>query len=464
MPTVNSLGISGLPLDSLLTSLQNDENRALQAIQARQTANQAKVSAYGKLQGTVSAFQVAAEALKKVDSFGAISAKSASDSISATAAPDTIPGQYSIEVNALATQQSMVYNGRADRMAAIGAAGTLDITTADGKTHSLDLSDTSLNGLVKAINTNPDIGVNATIVNDGDASSPYRLLLTSRDTGTQAAITEIKVTGNDDLQAFLGTTVNADSSSTNANVEVHAAQDAALTVNGIAITSHTNTVTNVIDGVTLTLNKTTSSPANLALTRDDSSAKKAIMDFVSSYNNLQSTIQSLTAYDVGSQSSSALTGDSVARSVQTRLQGVLMGAVDSSSGLNLSSIGISLDMVNPRSGQLVVDQTVLDKALANNGASVKALFTGSTGVGAQITTAVDAFTRPGGIFSTASDGLTKTMADIDKQIASTKDIINQRMNTYRTQFTQLDAMATQMKSVSDYLTQQMTVLNGSKNK
>ncbi|HXE18856.1 MAG TPA: flagellar cap protein FliD N-terminal domain-containing protein, partial [Castellaniella sp.] len=55
MPTIQSLGMSGLPLDSLLTSLQNNENLALQAIQSRQTAAQAKLSAYGKLQAAVSA-------------------------------------------------------------------------------------------------------------------------------------------------------------------------------------------------------------------------------------------------------------------------------------------------------------------------------------------------------------------------------------------------------------------------
>ena len=464
MPTIQSLGMSGLPLDSLLTSLQNNENLALQAIQSRQTAAQAKLSAYGKLQAAVSAFQVAAQVVAKSDSYGAITSATGSDAISATTTTTAIPGQYAIQVDQLATSQTLVFDGRGDRTTAIGTDGTLSITTADGKTHTLDLTggDTSLNGLVKAINAKTDIGVNATIVNDGGAS-PYRLLLTSRATGTQEAVGEISVAGNADLQAFLGTSITTDASgstSSNPAIQVQAAQDATLSVNGIAITSHTNTVDNVIDGVTLSLNKITTTATSLTLSRDNSVAKKAITDFVSAYNTLQSTMKSLTAFDVDSQTSSVLTGDSVARSVQTRMQGALTGAIDSTTGTTLASIGITTD---PTSGQLKVDQTKLDKALSGNMNGVKSLLTGSTGIGTRVGATADTFTRSGGIFSTTTDGLNKTIADIKKQYDATSSLIDQRMATYRTQFTQLDSMVTQMNSLSSYLTQQLTALNGTKN-
>lgn len=464
MPTVQSLGMSGLPLDSLLTSLQNNENLALRAIQSRQTAAQAKLSAYGKLQAAVSAFQVAAQAVANSDSYGAITSTAGSDAISATATSAAIPGQYAIQVDQLATSQTLVYDGLADRTTAIGTGGTLNITTADGKTHTLDLTgqDTSLDGLVKAINASADIGVSATIVNDGGAS-PYRLLLTSRATGTQAAATQIDVTGNSNLQAFLGTSITtgaSGSTSSNPAIQVQGAQDASLSVNGIAITSQTNTVSNVIDGVTLTLNKTTASATSLSLSRNNDVAKKAITNFVSAYNTLQSTVKSLTAYDVDSRASSALTGDSVARSVQTRMQGALSGAIDSTTGTTLASIGVTTD---PSTGQLQIDQTKLDKALSDNMNGVKSLFAGSTGAGAQVSAVADAFTRTGGIFSTTADGLNKTIADIKKQYDATSNLIDQRMATYRTQFTQLDSMVTQMNSLSSYLTQQLTALNGTKN-
>lgn len=463
MPTVQSLGMSGLPLDTLLTSLQNNENLALQAIKVRQTDAQAKLSAYGKLQASVLAFKTAADVVAKADSFGAIATKTGSDAISATATTGAIPGQYSIQVDQLATTQTLVYAGQADRTTAIGTGGTISITLNDGKpARTLDLTggDTSLNGLMKAINADPDIGVNATVVNDGQGT-PYRLLLTSRTTGTEAAITQIAVTGNDELNAFLGTQITNGADSSNGGVVVQQAQDAALSINGIVITSHSNTISDVIDGVSLTLNKTTGAdaPASLNLSRDDSAAKKAITDFVSAYNTLQTTIKSLTAYDVTAQASQPLTGDSVARSVQTRLQNVLSGAFDSVSGTNLSAIGIATSTDAGSGGQLVIDQAKLDRALAENPSGIKALFSGSTGIGSSVSTAADTFTRSGGIFSTTTDGLNKTIADIQKQYDATSALISQRMETYRTQFTQLDSMVTQMNSLSSYLTQQLSALN-----
>lgn len=463
MATIQSLGMSGLPLDSLLTSLQNNENLALQAIQTRQAAVQSKLTAYGKLQAAVAAFGVAAQAVSKPESYGAITSTAGSDAISATSTSAAVPGQYAIQVDQLASSQTLVYDGRSSRTAAIGADGTLSITTADGKSHTLDLTgqDTSLNGLMKAINANPDIGVNATIVNDGGAS-PYRLLLTSRDTGTQAAVTQIEVTGNDDLQAFLGTTIATDSTgaSSNPGIQVQAAQDAELSINGIAVTSHTNTVADVVEGVTLTLNKTTTEAAKLTLSRDNSVAKKAVTDFVTAYNSLQDTLKSLTSYDVDNQKASDLTGDSVARSVQTRMQGALSGAIDTATGTTFASIGITTD---PTTGKLKIDSTKLDKALADNMGGVKSLMTGATGVGTRVATTADTFTRTGGIFSTTTAGLNKTLDDMTKEYNTTAARISQRMDTYRTQFTQLDSMVSQMNSLSSYLTQQLTALNGTKN-
>lgn len=460
MPTVQSLGMSGLPLDTLLTSLQNNENIALQAIQKRQVTAQNKLSAYGRLQDALAAFQQTASALSKTDSFGAITASVGSDALTATATTAAIPGQYSVRIDRLATAQTLAYDGRAERSAAIGTGGLITLTTADGVQHTLDLADhvTSLDGLTKAINADPDMGVNATIINDGGAS-PYRLLLTSRATGVPAAISQISVTGNGELDTFLGTTITEGDQSTNTGARVEAAQDAQITVNGnIAISSHTNTVQNVLDGVTLTLMHTTADPVTLSLRRDDGAARKAIAGFVSSYNGLLSTIRSLTAYDAAQQASAApLTGDSLARSVQTRMQGALRSTLGATGGTTLSAIGITTD---PKTGQLQVDQARLDQALANDLGAVKDLFTGTNGVGGQVGAMADAFTRSGGIFSATMGGLDRSIADMQKQFDATRDLINQRMDTYRTQFTRLDALVTQMNSLSSYLTQQLSALNG----
>ncbi len=403
------------------------------------------------------AFQKAAQAVGKTDAFGVVAVKAGSDEITATTDSAAIPGQYSVQVTQLASAQTLVYAGQADRTTDIGTGGTLKITI-NGTEHALDLTDkgTSLNDLVSAINADPDIGVNATIVNDGTPGSQYRLLLTSRETGEQNAVTNIAVDDNAELNAFLG---YAGGGST-AGVTVQDAANAKLTINGIDVTSQSNTVENVTDGVKLTLNQTTASATTPSLTRDDSAAKKAVESFVSSYNSLLDTVGTLTKYTVGADKpSSPLTGDSLARSVQTRMRDALSGAIDPTNGATLSKIGITTD---PKTGKLNIDDAKLTKALSENLDEVKSLFTGASGVGTRVDQTAETLTRAGGLLSTTTDGLTKTIADIKKQYDATSDRIDQRMETYRAQFTQLDAMVSQMNSPTSYLTQQLSALNASK--
>lgn len=466
MPTVQSLGMSGLPLDSLLSSLQDNENQALVAIQNRQTDATAKLSAYSQLKNAISSVQTAAEAVGKTDAFGALAVQAGSEAFSATADNQAIAGQYSVQVDQLASAQTLVFAGHADRSQAIGTGGMLNITLGNGEVETLDLTDadTSLDGLVKAINDNPDLGVSATLVNDG-SDTPNRLLLTSRDTGTEAAAVKIEVTGNAALNDFLGYDAadfdDADSGELGTSgISRQNATDARVQINGITISSASNTIENVIDGVQLTLNQTTTEAASLKLTRDDSAAKKAITDFVSAYNSLQDTIKGLTSYDVDNQKSSPLTGDSVARSVQTRLRDAISGAFDAAHGTSLGQIGITTD---PQTGKLQVDGSKLDKALANNLEGVSALFTSGTGLASRVSSTADTFTKTGGTLSTTTDGLSRTITDIQNQYQETKDRIDQRMETYRAQFTALDSMVTQMNSLSSYLTQQFSALSGINN-
>lgn len=459
MATISSIGVgSGLPLDDLLSKIRNSENQALVVIEQRQNAAEAKLSAYGKLRDTVSALQTAAQAVAETDTFGALKAASGSDAISATVDSTAIAGQYDIQVTALANAQTLVAAGRADRTSAIGTDGSIAITLADGTIHTLDMTgqDTSLDGLVSAINADPDLGVNATLINDGSAT-PYRLLLTARNMGTEAAITKIEVTGNTDLQNFIGYDKVGGSTG---NFSEQAAADAQFSIDGISITSQTNTITDVIGGVDLTLNKTTSSPTSLSITRDDTVATQAIEDFVTAYNSLQDTIQTLTAYDVANQTSSALTGDSLARRVQTELRSALNTASGGGTNpLSLSQIGITTD---PTTGKFSVDDTKLGDALSNDLQGVTSLFTSATGAGKLMSDATDQFTRSDGLFSITTESLNTTISQMQEQYQATADRIDQRMDTLRQQFIQLDTMVAQMNSISSYLTQQLSMLSTSK--
>jgi flagellar hook-associated protein 2 len=456
---ISSIGVgSGLPLDQLLTNLRTSENAALDAIQSRADKEQSRLSAYGKLKSGIDALKTAATALGKQESFGAMKTSASGDAFTATATTGAIAGQYSINVTQLATAQSL----RTADSAAVadtsiplvtgGGTVTITVNLGNGTTTNLQLNaaDATLEGVVNALNADKNVGADATIVNNGTSNF---LLLNARRTGTDAAITSITVAGDgtNDVSA-LGNVLNFDASAQTGMTET-AAKNAQLSINGIAITEQTNTIDGAIQGVTLTLGKETAgTPQTLAISRDDSVAQKAIESFVSAYNNLQNQIKSLTAYDTSTKTGSALTGDSLARKVQSQIRDALNVVGGPTS---LSQLGITTD---PSTGILNTDSTKLTSALRDNLDDAKLLFTGTNGISARMTTVADAYVKSGGIISTTTDSITSTLKDLEDQYNATSDRIDTKMETYRQQFTQLDALVSQMNSTSAYLTQQLSML------
>lgn len=455
---VSSIGVgSGLPLDQLLTDLRNSENQALALIQTKQVSAENRLSAYGKIQSSVEALKTAAAKLGKDETYGALKTTVSSDAFTASATNKAIAGQYRVEVQTLASAQTLVAQGVASRTQAIGQGGALTITLANGESQTLDLSgvETSIDGLIAAINkADPSLGVQATVINDGGAN-PYRLMLTSTATGTEAAVTSIQVSGNSDpenaLQALLGFGAGAPSST----VQEQAATNAALTINGIAISSQTNQVENAIEGLTLNLAKAGGEASTLKVERDDSTTTQAVKDFVTAYNNLQNTIKSLTSYDVEAQKGSALTGDTLARRVQTQARDALNGFASEGSIRTLAQMGIA---TNPSSGLLEVDDKKLAAAVKDHLGDVKQLLAGETGLAKRFTTMTDNFLGSTGYIQNAKDGAGRNIKELQRQYNDTADRIDAKMENYRRQFSALDSAVAQMSSVSTYLTQQLAML------
>lgn len=445
---ISSIGVgSGLPLEELLSDLRRSENHALTAIQSRQAQAESRLSAYGTLKNSIEALQTAAKALSSTDTYGALQTSVTGDAYSASASSKAIPGEYNIQVLDMARSQTLVTGGVADRNAAIGSGGEITITLEDGSTRSIDLSDTgtSLNDIVKAINADKDLGFNATLINDGSPDTPHRLLLTATDTGVQAGATAITVEGNDDLGNLLAFD----------NLDIQAASDAHIQINGIDIFSASNTIEDAIEGVTLTLNSTTTDTERLSVTTNDSVTSDAIKKFVSVYNDLQNTIKSLTSYDVENQRSSALTGDSLARRLQSDVRSALSVVAPDSVIHSLSQLGIT---TNVNTGLLDIDDAKLTEALQDNMAGVQNLLAGTDGLGSRMTAVADRFNSSDGLISNSTEGVNKSIADLKRQYEVTSERIDARMENYRRQFTALDSLVAQMGSVSSYLTQQLSML------
>jgi flagellar hook-associated protein 2 len=250
----------------------------------------------------------------------------------------------------------------------IGAGFVQDGAQASG-TVTLDTKDQTLQGVRDAINK-ANIGVTATIVSDG-SNNPYHLVISSNKTGEKSSM-KISVDGADGgpVNAGIASLLGYDPNGTQGMTQTSGAQDTKLTMNGIAVSSDSTTVDDVVQGVSMDLSAT--GTTTLTVGQDSSSVTTAINGFVKAYNDLNSTIAKLTAYDPETKSGGVLQGDSAVRSIQTQLRRVLGTPVE---GLNsnmktLTQVGITF----AQDGSLKVDSTKLSTAISKNFSDIAGLF------------------------------------------------------------------------------------------
>lgn len=390
MPSIASPGLgSGLDINQIVSSLMALESRPLVLLDQKEGGFQAKLSAYGSLKGAMAAFQTSMQGLSGVASFQSLTATSADPTIfNATADSSAIAGSYAIEVKQLAQAHKLASAAFTSTTEEVGT-GTLTIqygtfsgvftANADkpSQTVTIDSAHSSLAGVRDAINE-AKVGVTATILNDG---SGYKLVIASKEGG---AANSLKITVADTSDA--SDTDNAglsrlaydpEGSAGNGKnlTETVTAQNALLKIDGLDnINSATNTVTDVIAGVTLNLAKVSAlnTPTTLTVAEDTAAVKTAVKDFVDAYNGLNTTVSSLTAYDATTQRGSILLGDSTAVSILTQVRRTLTSTITGLGGplTLLSQVGVEFQT----DGTLKLDTAKLDAALGANFKDIAGLF------------------------------------------------------------------------------------------
>ncbi|AMX03162.1 flagellar hook-associated protein 2 [Microbulbifer thermotolerans] len=446
MATISSLGIgSGLDLNGLLEQLESAERQQLTPIVAQQQSYQAKISAFGQLESALDSLRQAATELSEVDGFADVKSSLSGDGLSATVGDEAVVGSYEIDITQRARSYSIATLGVADKEGTLGA-GTISFTLGNGDSFSVAVTEneSSLEGIRDAINA-ADNGVVASIVNDGSAQ-PYRLVLSSAETGTEAAIASVD----------FGTGGLGDHLSLDAATEV-SAQNAQLTVNGIDITSQGNRVEDAIQGVTLDLEETGS--VSLEITRDTSAIEGKIKGFVSAYNNLQNTISSLTSYDQESGTAGVLIGNYTVQSVESRLRSTLTDVLTSSGAFkSLSDLGITLEV----EGTLSLDEDALGDLVAEQLDDLTDFFAGvadEDGLADRLDTVLGAMLDDDGTLDSVTSGLESSIEMLQERYEDTEARIDSTIERYRTQFAELDSLIAQMNSTSTYLTQQFEALS-----
>jgi flagellar hook-associated protein 2 len=451
---------SGLDIESMVSQLMAVERRPITQLATREASFQSKLSAFGQLKSALATLQGAANGLKDASKFAATKATAGADAgFTATSTTSAAAGTFAIEVSQLATSQRVASNASTQFVPADGSTTprTLEIEfgsvkdgafEGNGSAKTLEFKGSTLEELRDAINGG-ELGIKASIVDNGNAK---QLVLSGNDSGASKAF---RIGGDVGLQ-YDPAAPTGDPSVEN----IQAAQNAKLKVDGINIERGTNTVSDVLDGVTLTLNKAGNS--TLTVTQDTSPARTAIDAFVKAYNDATNTIKSLTNYDATNKKGSALTGDATARGAESALRNAIGGFFGEGGSTRLSDLGITVQ----KTGGLAIDSSKLDAALKDPARNVTAFFAGGNGAigfADSLSKKLGTFIDGTGLISGRTEGINASIKSINVQ----RTILSDRMvgieKRYRDQFSALDAAIAGMTQTSSFLSSQLANLPGSSN-
>ena len=412
-----------------------------------------EISSVGTLKSALSTFQSALSAIDSPTTFNALSASSTNSSaVTATANSNATLGSYSVSVSQLAQAQQIVSNAFAGGSSATVGTGTLQLSLGGSSfVVSVTSSNDTLSGIAAAINSasgNP--GIQASIVTGTDGA---HLALTSTLSG---AANTMSVAEADTGGGLSSLTYN--STSTGNYTQTTAAQNANLTIAGVAYSSSSNTVTNALSGVTLNLLSTTSAPATLSVADNTATVSANIQAFVSAYNALVGTFNQLGGYDATTNTAGPMMGNSALTLVQSQVQATLDTFVNTGSSTynSLASIGVTTNS----DGTLSVNTTTLNSVLQSNFSAVSALFSGTGGIASTLNSQMSSELASNGPIASLSQSLVQQNDALTQQ----SNQLNQQMSALSASLTQqyaaLNTLLSSLKTTSSYLSQAFATLPG----
>jgi len=448
----NSLGFgSGIDTQQLVKDLSAASREPkVERVNTLTKQNNAKISALAQAKSDLEGF---ADSLAQMVSDGSLrSTPTVSDDsvLGATARAGMTADSFSatVEVTQLARAQTVYSAIVADKSAAIGQ-GTMTLTVGGvAKTITIGATNDSLDGLANAINAS-GAGVTASIVADDGG---YRMILKSP-TGEANAFT--LETATPALAGFAygsGGGMTLGQSAANAN----------FTIDGVAFSRASNIVDDVVPGMSLTLKKAApGQPVDIGASRPLDLIKQTVGDFVSVYNQLKTSLKSV---------SSTTGATSGLRELERELQALVGTVLTSHGSINkLSDIGIG----TTKDGLLALDSAKLEKALATDAGAVEALFnprrdaTHTEASDPGIAFALDAIRDKAIATDGAIDRVSKSLEDKKESLAETLEKIELREEAYAArlekQFGGLDAKLAAFKATQSYLEQQIEMWNNQNN-
>ena len=452
---------SSINVNSLVSQLMAVERAPIDRVTAKTSTYQGTITALGTLKGSLSSLQTAAKALSDPGGASPVSVASSTASVAtASASGGASPGSYALNVTSLA-QAHRLYSGSYAATNSTVGAGTLTIergtTGASGFTPNagttavtvtIDPGKTSLAEVRDAINK-ANAGVTASIINDGSGN---RLVMTSNDTG---AANSLRITATDadgaDTDAAGLSALAWDPAATGGAVrnmtEARAAADAVFSIDGLPVTRASNSVGDLVSGVSFSL--LAAGSTTVTVSRDATAGRKAVDAFVSAFNYTSGTLKSLSAYDTTTKTGSPLFGESVVRTTQSQMRATVNTPYGEAGAAyqTLSSIGIG---VNP-AGQLAVTSSRFDAAVAADPAGVSKLLAAA---GKSLYDKLAGTLAEGGSIDSRTSGIQANIKRLGDQQTRLEDRMSSIEARYRNQFAALDKAMSSMTATQSYLTSQ----------
>jgi flagellar hook-associated protein 2 len=458
--TISALGAgSGVDVKSLAQSLVDAEKSPRKSvIDAKIKKSEGGISGYAAVKFVLNDLKTAFSNLKDLSDFNTIIPKnSQSSAFTVTANAKASGGSHTVNVTALAKAQRNISPGFADTASSVngGTAFSLTLTKGTGAsqtttTMNIGAADTTPQGIVSTINAYK-AGVTAQLVNTGDATAPYKIVVT----GTTGAANNFTLTSNN------GANPSAEVTGLSFGNPIETAANASATINGIAISSSTNRIDGAVTGLTFDLSTLTNGTASVDLSRDTSSIKTKLKGLVTAFNDANSmlTVVSDPKSTVDTYGAT-LVGNSTVNTVRTQMRAMITSdSPNPTDGLNAyRDLGITLN----RSGELELDEAKLNTVLQTKYDSMVTMLTAnrenlspsstlSAGASGAAVKKLTELLDSKASLTTQSGNLTKKIDDYKLELTKLEDRMTTLLERYNKQFGAMESMVGQSKNLQTSL-------------
>ncbi|NNG42197.1 flagellar filament capping protein FliD [Pseudoalteromonas sp. NEC-BIFX-2020_002] len=462
MPLITSAGIgSGLDLESIISASVAAENvPKMNAFVKKEESLKVELSAIGEIKGALSKLQDTIEKLADPDNFNKRIANITQptsddgDLVSVTPTKDITPGDFKIEVVALAQGSRAVSNDSLftttdDVVSASG--GTLSFAAGPDKSFDLTVdAGATLAELRDAINDSDDnFGVTANIINTGTEA---KLVLTSNVTGDN---NDLVITNDNAELDNVSTVANAGGAGGIGIAAENQAQSAIIKVDGISITNDTNTFKDAVQDMTITAKRQSvdGETAKLAVSYDRESPTKLIDEFIANYNNVVGQL------GFQSRVGKPLNSDATIRSLSSQLVNTLAtNLTDSGPFESIFDIGLGVK----KDGYLEKSSLVrsLSVAMDENFDDIGKAFAGDNGLAKQFEELLGNYVDSDGIMKQRETNLNTQIDDLEDDVINHEFRMGELEGRLRKQYSGLDVLLAQMQSTQTYLSAQLSSLPG----